>query len=98
MSKIVGNIQLQKKNLVNLGLLKKHLPIEEGDLFQVEIEENGRVILTPMKTIPADQVWFWTKEWQEGMREAREDFQEGRFKTYGSMDELVEELEKESES
>lgn len=98
MSKIIGNIQLQKKNLVNLGLLKKHFPLEEGDLFQVEIEENGRVVLTPMKTIPADQAWFWTKEWQEGMREAQEDFQEGRSKTYNSMDELLSELDKESES
>lgn len=97
MSKIIGKIELKKKSLVSLGLLKEYFPLEEGDLFQVEIEDDGRVVLTPLKTIPADQAWFWTKDWQEGMKEAREDFQEGRFKTYDSMEDLTTELEKETE-
>ena len=53
--------------------------------------------MTPMKTVPAEQVWFWSEEWQKGMKEAKEDFDEGRFTNYESVEDLIADLEKEIE-
>ena len=39
---------------------------------------DGYVILRPQRLIDADQAWFWTPEWQEGMRESEEDVAAGR--------------------
>jgi hypothetical protein len=92
MGKIIGNIMVQKRGIVSLGLLKKHLPLSDGDIFQVQIEDN-KVILVPMKIIPAEQAWFWTKEWKKGEKEAEEDIKAGRVKSFNNVDELVNDLD-----
>jgi len=56
----------------------KKLNLEVGDLVEAEIVDNG-VLFIPHKLIPKDQAWFWTKEWQEGEKEAEEDIREGRL-------------------
>jgi len=83
MGKIIGNIMVQKRGIISLGLLKEHIPLSDGDIFQVQIEDD-KVILVPMKLIPAEQVWFWTKEWQKGEKEAEEDIKAGRKQREGS--------------
>lgn len=93
MAKVIGNIMVQKRGIVSLGLLKEYMPLNDGDIFQVEIE-NGKVILKPMKLIPAEQAWFWTKEWQEGEKEAEEDKAAGRIKSFDSVEGLLEDLDK----
>jgi hypothetical protein len=93
MAQVIGNIMVQKRGIVSLGLLKEHMPLNDGDIFQVEIE-NGKVILKPMKLVPAEQAWFWTKEWQDGEKEAEEDKSAGRVKSFDSVDDLLEDLDK----
>lgn len=93
MNQTIGNIMVQKRGIVSLGLLKEHMPIEDGDIFQVQIEDN-RVVLIPMKLIPAEQYWFWTKEWQKGEKEAEEDIVAGKIKSFDNVDELLEDLDK----
>jgi hypothetical protein len=39
-----------------------------------------------------DQSWFWTGEWQERYREAKEDLAEGRFKEFEDVEDLIREL------
>lgn len=39
-----------------------------------------------------NQSWFWTDEWQERYREAREDLAEGRFRDFDDVESLVAEL------
>ncbi len=93
MGQVVGNIIVQKRGVVSLGLLKEHnIPLNDGDIFQVQIEE-GKVILIPMKLIPADQTWFWTKEWQEGEKEAEEDIAAGRVKSFENAEDLLDDLD-----
>ncbi len=41
------------------------------------------------------QTYFWTKEWQQGEKEASEDIKTGRVKTFDSGDELIKDLDKE---
>ncbi|MCL6479196.1 MAG: AbrB/MazE/SpoVT family DNA-binding domain-containing protein [Peptococcaceae bacterium] len=93
MGQIIGNVMVQKRGVISLGLLKGHLPVEDGDVLQVQVED-GRIVLVPMKLVPADQVWFWSTEWQKGEKEADEDIAEGRTKSFDSVDELLEDLDK----
>ncbi|HAU30893.1 MAG TPA: AbrB family transcriptional regulator [Desulfotomaculum sp.] len=78
MARVIGNIMVQKRGIVSLGLLKEHMPLNDGDIFQVE----------------AEQAWFWTKEWQEGEIEAGEDKAAGRIKSFESVESLLEDLDK----
>ncbi|MFZ5652562.1 MAG: hypothetical protein ACOY4I_17145 [Bacillota bacterium] len=52
-------------------------------------------MLVPMKLVPADQVWFWSAEWQKGEKEADKDIAEGRTKSFDSVDDLLEDLDNE---
>jgi hypothetical protein len=44
----------------------------------------------------ADQAWFWTPEWQEGEREVDEHLAAGRTQRFGSVDEFLAALERET--
>jgi phosphoglycolate phosphatase-like HAD superfamily hydrolase len=39
-----------------------------------------------------DQLWFWTEEWQERYREAKEDLAQGRYKEFEDVEDLLQEL------
>ena len=39
-----------------------------------------------------DQAWFWTEEWQAGEREAEADLAAGRYETFDTMEELIDDL------
>lgn len=93
MGQVIGNIMVQKRGVVSLGLLKEHMPLNDGDIFQVQVEDD-KVILIPMKLIPADQAWYWTKEWQEGEKEAEADISAGRIKSFDDVDDLLEDLDR----
>jgi len=93
MGQVIGNIMVQKRAVVSLGLLKDYMPVKDGDIFQVLIED-GKVVLVPMKLVPADQAWFWNPEWQKDEKEADEDIAVGRVKSFENMNDLLEELDK----
>lgn len=52
-------------------------------------EEQGRIVLTPALSIPADQAWFWTPEWQARIAEAEADRIEGNSTVYPSGEEFL---------
>jgi len=85
-------IQIQKKNQLTLPAdIRKKLQLKERDFLAIEIEDN-RIILTPQKIISREQEWFWTGKWQEGEKEADEDFEAGRYKDFEDIDELLRDL------
>ncbi len=43
-------------------------------------------------TVAKDQAWFWTEEWQAGEREAEADLAAGRYDTFDTMEELIDDL------
>lgn len=47
--------------------------------FQVERDEDGRIILTPVIDIPAHQVYFWSREWQEDEQQVNEHLRRGEY-------------------
>lgn len=44
--------------------------------------------------IDPEQAWYWTEEWQAGEREASADIAAGRVSSYDSIEEFLEEMEK----
>lgn len=72
--------------------VRKALRIDEGDDVSFEITDDG-VILRGLKSIRADQAWFWTDEWQAGERRVDKEMAEGRGKVSLSTKEFLESLD-----
>jgi AbrB family looped-hinge helix DNA binding protein len=67
--------------------------MQPGDFVEIELDDEGHIVLTPKKLIDADQAYFWTEEWQKGERKADADIKAGRVKTFDSVDEAFEYLD-----
>jgi AbrB family looped-hinge helix DNA binding protein len=80
----VNKTVLRKKHILTIPRdLVDRMNLEEGDEFIVT-EENGRIVLTPALSIPADQAWFWTPTWQARIAEAEADREQGNSTIYRS--------------
>jgi AbrB family looped-hinge helix DNA binding protein len=80
---------LRKKHILTIPRdLVDRMHLEEGDEFIVT-EENGRIVLTPALSIPADQAWFWTPTWQARIAEAEADLVHGNSTVYCSDEEFL---------
>ena len=86
-----GYIEVRTRNQVTLPKeLAKKLQIREGDLLEYSIED-GKIIITPKMLIPKEQSWFWSKEWQQGEKEAQGELNEkGPGKAYTAQELLAE--------
>jgi AbrB family looped-hinge helix DNA binding protein len=73
--------------------IRKKVNMQPGDFVEVQIDEDGRIVLTPKKLIDASQAYFWTEEWQKGERKADADIKAGRVKRFKSAVEAVKYLE-----
>ena len=56
--------------------LRKTLKIAVGDYLEVEKQES-ELVLKPVKLVHPDQAYFFSREWQEGERQADEDIAKG---------------------
>jgi antitoxin PrlF len=84
---------LRKKNIMTIPReIADRMHLAEGDEFIVT-EEEGRIVLTPALSIPADQAWFWTSTWQARIAEAEADRVAGNTTVYGSEDEFLASLD-----
>ena len=75
--------------------IRKSLDIEEGYIVEIEIIDD-RAVLVPKRLVDKSQAYFWTKNWQEGEKEADQDIKAGRVEVFNSADELIKDLEKSS--
>ena len=64
--------------------IRKAAKLEEGDLIEAEVSDNGEVILRPLATVERSQAWFWTRAWQDGEREASEQASRGEGEIFDS--------------
>lgn len=70
------------------------LHLEVGDFLEVDVAEEG-LLLIPKKLISKDQIWFWTKEWQQKEKEVDEAIARGeRSGPFKKSDELIRHLRK----
>jgi antitoxin PrlF len=80
---------LRKKNILTVPReIADRMHLAEGDEFIVT-EEQGRIVLTPALSIPADQAWFWAPEWQARVAEAEADRIAGDSTVYASEDDFL---------
>jgi len=70
------------------------LHLEVGDFLEVDVTEEGLLII-PKKLVSKDQVWFWTKEWQQKEKEADEAIAKGEVSPpFKKADDLIRHLRK----
>ena len=55
---------------------------------------DDRVVMTPKKLVDKSQAYFWTDEWQKGEAEAEADIRGGRVRTFDSVEQLLEDLDR----
>jgi antitoxin PrlF len=84
---------IRAKGQVTIPLdVREAAHLKEGDPVEIEITTDG-ILLRPQKLIDASQAWFWSREWQQGEREASDDIKAGRVTTFESAAAFVESLD-----
>lgn len=67
----MARVRLRPKGQLTLPAeVREALHVAEGDEIEFEVAGSGVVVMHGLKTILADQAWFWTPAWQEGERQA----------------------------
>ncbi|MHB9094259.1 MAG: AbrB/MazE/SpoVT family DNA-binding domain-containing protein [Eubacteriales bacterium] len=85
-------VELKQKSQVTIpSELVRKMNLRPGDKLEV-VEQDGRLIITPVVVIPRDQMWFYAKEWQYGEARVNEDIKEGKVRTASSEEELFKDL------
>jgi AbrB family looped-hinge helix DNA binding protein len=69
--------------------VRRSAKLDEGDLLEIEVQDEGVIVLRPVGTIDRSQAWFWTEEWQRREREATEDIKAGRTIKFDSGEDLL---------
>lgn len=75
--------------LLLLGLDAEETKKQYNELCMRVHPKTGEVV-----EIDPEQAWFWTDEWQAGEREADADIAAGRVTSYYSIEEFLEDIEK----
>jgi AbrB family looped-hinge helix DNA binding protein len=57
--------------------LRKLIRLAVGDYVEVDLQDNT-LVLRPVKLVPVDQEYFYTKEWQEKEAEAEKEIAEDK--------------------
>jgi AbrB family looped-hinge helix DNA binding protein len=71
------------------GEVRKLLNLKEGDDLAFHVDEQGKVVITRLQTIPPDQAWFWTERWQRMEREAQADIDAGRVHQFDNVEDMI---------
>ncbi len=85
-------VDLKQKSQVTIpNEVVKKLKLVVGDKLDVEVKD-GKIIITPVVIIPKDQMWFYSKEWQDGERDVDRQVREGKTNKASSLEELFDGL------
>ena len=83
MPKVLARTTLREKAQVTLpSAVRAALHIDSGDDIEFTVDASGKVYVQGLKTVPADQAWFWTTEWQQREAEASADYAAGQTTIY----------------
>ncbi|MEW6033797.1 MAG: hypothetical protein AB1603_02960 [Chloroflexota bacterium] len=61
--------------------------------MEIQVSDD-RAVVVPKKLVDKSQAYFWTRKWQEAEREADEDVKAGRVRSFDSVEDLIEELDR----
>ncbi|MGL5828327.1 MAG: AbrB/MazE/SpoVT family DNA-binding domain-containing protein [Angustibacter sp.] len=74
--------------------LRRQLGLDQpGAQVRISLQE-GSIVLTPYISIPADQAWFWSPEWQKMEHEAESDVKSGRVTQFADEAAFLEHLDR----
>lgn len=90
--RIPGELRQRLRGLAADFRRRHHLDEPNAQIQLVE-HDDGHTEIVPMIAVPADQAWFWSREWQEMEREADTDVAAGRVTLVDGVDELVAHLD-----
>ena len=84
-------IKVRERGTITLpAALRKAARLDRpGSQVEARLREDGVIELIPVITIPADQAWYWTEEWQAGEREVDEEAARGEERVFDSAEEFV---------
>jgi len=86
-------VKLRARGQVTLpSSIREKLRLEEGSLVLIKVVDNT-IVLVPQETVDKEQSWFWQEKWQNLEAQAEADIREGRVKSFGSVEELFDEIE-----
>lgn len=71
--------------------VREALHLREGDDVDFVIE-SGQVTMRGLRSIPTDQVWFWSADWQDGEKQAGRQLAAGEGTVFGDADAFLESL------
>ena len=85
-------VDLKQKSQVTIPMeLVKKLNLTVGDKLDVE-EKDGKLVITPVVVIPKDQIWYYSKGWQDKEKEVESQIAEGKVHQANTKEELFEGL------
>jgi antitoxin PrlF len=91
---IIDRARMRSKGQVTLSReVRRALHLEEGDEVEFIRTEAGDILVRGLATIPTDQRWFWTEEWQAGEREASAQIAAGQLTSYKDADSMFADLD-----
>jgi AbrB family looped-hinge helix DNA binding protein len=74
--------------------IRRALHVGEGDEVEFAVLDDGRVTLRGYVSIPTDQAWFFTPEWQAGEEEAEQELAAGQGTIHESADDMFAHLDR----
>jgi AbrB family looped-hinge helix DNA binding protein len=90
-------VRFKKKSQVTIPKeFVEALNLKEGDNLQCRLED-GKIVIVPMISVPKDQAWFWSEEWQKEEMEAEEEIKAGRLKSFDNIGDLLKSLHEDSD-
>ena len=88
-------VELRQKSQVTIPAdILKALNLKTGDKLEFTVQA-GKIILQPMVTVPKDQAWFWTKNWQAAEKEVDKQIKNGKVKSFDNVDDAIRFLDSE---
>lgn len=85
-------VDLKQKSQVTIpNEVVKKLKLAVGDKLD-EVVKDGKIIITPVVVIPKDQMWFYSKEWQDGEMDVDRQVREGKTTKASTMEDLFDGL------
>ncbi|UAK18093.1 AbrB/MazE/SpoVT family DNA-binding domain-containing protein [Sporolactobacillus terrae] len=92
---LIAKSVLKKKGQFTIPKeVRKMLDLKENDQMDVTVED-GKIVLRPVVTIAKDQIWFWTREWQEAEKEVDSDIESGRVHSFTDVKDAIKFLKSE---
>ena len=85
--------ELRSKSQITLpASIVKELDLKAGDKIELMIED-GKIVITPVITVPKSQAWYWSKKWQDIEKQADTEREQGKLKKFDTIDDVLEDLD-----